>query len=466
MPSRSTAAKTRNPNHLSLFKFLAWKSSDVTSAVAFLIVSSYLTMFCSDFLGMDPAVVGVILLASNIIDFFTDFIGAYIVDNTDTKWGRGRPYELGIVGMGVCTILLFATPAGWSNGVKIAWIFFMYTFEFGVFNTLRAAAQNVYCIRAFRHNRAVMNKVSSFGGIVTTLGSMVVSVGFPVLMGTMATSAEGWLKLVGTFMVPFTLIGLLRFIFVKEHPDPEDKKHEKTNLKLLFSMLKRNHYGWYYAGMLMVFNVVANLGVTSYYWKYIVGDLSMMGVLSVFSIVLLPVMFFCPLLMKKFTAPQIISAGSAMAVVGYLLIFFAKTNVGLIIVGSVLTSFANLFISYLGFLIIVDLATYNRYLSLPSMEASIGAIFNGFGTQLGQGIGGAAAGFLLSAAGYISTTADTVVQQPESALLMIRLLYSLIPMAMMLVVGFCAMRLHKLAKQIPTIEAEVAARNAKEQSES
>ena len=73
-------AKTKAPkaDRLPLGKFLAWKSSDITSAGVFLIISTYLSMFCTDFLGMTPLVVGNIILVSNVIDFFTDLIVDFV----------------------------------------------------------------------------------------------------------------------------------------------------------------------------------------------------------------------------------------------------------------------------------------------------------------------------------------------------------------------------------------------------
>jgi Na+/melibiose symporter-like transporter len=91
------------------------------------------------------------------------------------------------------------------------------------------------------------------------------------------------------------------------------------------------------------------------------------------------------------------------------------------------------------------------------MDASIGALFNGFGTQLGQGFGGWLLGFALTAAGYVASEGDVVVAQPDSAITMIRLLYSLIPLVLMVLLAASAFLLSKLNKQMPEIEAKVAA---------
>ena len=450
---------TPKEERLPFFKFLAWKSSDVASAAAFLLCTNYLSMYCTDFLGLAPATVGLILLVSNVIDFITDFIGAIIVDNTNTKWGRGRPYELSILGVTICTILLFATPAGWSDTVKILWVFFVYTFEFGIFNTLRVAGQNAYTVRAWK-NRKVIGKVSSYGGFVTTLGSMCITLTFPKLMAEL-TSAEGWLPLVAMYMVPLTLIATLRFIFVKEDTSIDSGKHVKVDLKMIFTMMKKNKYAWMYAGIIFLFNTITSMGTATYYWKYIVGDTSMMGIVSIFGTLMLPLMLIFPILLKKFSASQIIGASTIISTLGYILNFFAGASIPMLMVAGILTSFAMLPISYLGYMLVMDLASYNEHQDMPRMEATIGAVFNGFGQQLGQGVGAAVTGFMLTAAGYIAAEGDAIVAQPGSAMIMIRSLHSFVPAVLMLLTGVCAFGFAKLSKQIPQIEAENAARKEK-----
>ena len=127
----------------------------------------------------------------------------------------------------------------------------------------------------------------------------------------------------------------------------------------------------------------------------------------------------------------------------------------MLIIGTIITAFAMLPVSYLGNMVQMDLCTYNQYLGLPRMDASIGAIFNGFGSQLGQGFGGWLLGFALTAAGYVASESDAVVAQPESAITMIRLLYSLIPMAFMVMLAISAFVLSKLNKRMPEIEAKI-----------
>ena len=458
-------AKTRAPkaDRLPLGKFLAWKSSDITSAGVFLIVTTYMSMFCTDHLGMSPLVVGNIVLISNVIDFFTDLIAAYVIDNTKTKWGKARPYELGAIGMTLCTTLIFVTPSGWNDTLKIVWVFCMYTFLFGVFNTFRTSANVPYLIRAFDNNRTLIGKVSSYGGFVTTMGSMVVSLTFPKMMAKLASSDGGWVTLILIYMIPLTLLGALRFIFVKENPDVDAKQiKNKVAFKDIWMMLRKNGYAWLYLLIMFFFQTIQSIGALSYYFKYIVGDEGAAGLLSIMSFVLLPVMFLFPLIMKKLSAAQIIAFGAIFSCLGYVVNYFAGASMTMLIIGAVITAFAMLPVSYLGNMVQMDLCTYNQYLGLPRMDASIGAIFNGFGTQLGQGFGGWLMGFALTCAGYVATEGSAVAAQPDSAVTMIRMMYSLVPMALMVLLAVAAFLISKLSKRMPEIEAKISAEHVAE----
>ncbi|MCM1222285.1 MAG: MFS transporter, partial [Lachnospiraceae bacterium] len=302
--------KAKDPaDRLGLGRLLAWKSSDVASGAVFVVVNSYLALYCTNYLGMDPAVVGMILLVSNIIDAITDLIACYVVDNAKiTKWGKARPYELGIIGVWVCTILMFCTPESWNQTLKVIWIFFMYTFAFGVFNTFRAASMNPYMIRAFNKNRKVIGKLASFGGPITMVGSMIVSMSFPILMGRIATSAAGWRSLILLYGVPMLLLCLPRFLFIKENPAVDAGiQYDKVSLKTILQMILKNKYVWFNAGTVFLFNVVTSLGVLSYYFTYVVGNTDLMGVFSAVSFMIIPLMLFMPLFLRKFSAPQIVA---------------------------------------------------------------------------------------------------------------------------------------------------------------
>ena len=283
------------------------------------------------------------------------------------------------------------------------------------------------------------------------------------MMAKLASSDGGWVTLILIYMIPLTLLGALRFIFVKENPDVDAKQiKNKVAFKDIWMMLRKNGYAWLYLLIMFFFQTIQSIGALSYYFKYIVGDEGAAGLLSIMSFVLLPVMFLFPLIMKKLSAAQIIAFGAIFSCLGYVVNYFAGASMTMLIIGAVITAFAMLPVSYLGNMVQMDLCTYNQYLGLPRMDASIGAIFNGFGTQLGQGFGGWLMGFALTCAGYVASEGSAVAAQPDSAVTMIRMMYSLVPMALMVLLAVAAFLISKLSKRMPEIEAKISAEHVAE----
>ena len=447
-----TAGKKRFP----WGKFFAWKTSDVSFSAMYIIITSYLTIYCTNFLGLRGAVVGTILLVSNILDFVTDLVAGFIIDNTHSKLGKGRPYELGIVGMWICTFLLFSGPTGASQTVKVLWVFFMYTFIFGVFNTLRGAGSTAYMLRAFDNDRVLVGKVSSYGGFVSTIGGMIVSVTFPLAMGALATSAAGWRTLVGIYALPLAIIGLGRFVFVKENPKIDaGAQHVKVTLKDIWAVFTKNKWVWVYAGMILIYNTLMQMNVQTYYFTYVVGSLDMLSIMGVCSIVIMPLLLLIPVLLKKFPVTKIIGYGLCASILGYVLNYFAGANMGMLFAAALLNAMGTLPIAYLCALLLMDLFDYNEHLGLARLEGTTNQIAHGLSSQLGEGIGGFLLGIFLDIGGFVAAENGAAVQQPESAIGMIRNLYSIIPLVLVLAIIAFAFMLGKFEKQMPAIREEL-----------
>jgi len=90
-------------------RMLLWQNREISKTVAVL-VTAYPMIYCTDTLQMPTALVGTLLVLSKILDGFTDVVAGYIVDRTKTKFGKGRPYEVFIVALWLCTWIMFSCP--------------------------------------------------------------------------------------------------------------------------------------------------------------------------------------------------------------------------------------------------------------------------------------------------------------------------------------------------------------------
>ena len=350
----------------------------------------------------------------------------FIVDRTHTKWGKGRPYEWCIVGMWLCTWLMFSASPEWSGVIKGAWIFCMYCLVNAVFYTMLNANGNVYMVRAFKTQDEYV-ALNTYGGIIPMLTAFAFNIAFPVAMAKIATSPAGWSRLVAVIAVPLAAFGMLRFLTIKETHEVEAvSATEKISLKDVGMILKHNRYIYILAIATLVMNFVTNMGINTYYFTYIVGNVGLMGFLSVVQIVIIPLMFVFPPIIRKFSKQKLIMAGVIITCVGLFINFIAGSNMTLLMIGALLQNAGAVPISMLASLLIVDCAEYNEWKGMRRMEGTLGSV-NGL-------------------AGYDASAAV----MPDSAILMIRLLYSLIPLALYVVV-FIAMGFYKVEKDMPQI---------------
>ncbi|MDQ0221836.1 MFS transporter [Streptococcus moroccensis] len=417
-------AKEKNKDKLGFTKFWGWQLRGVSLGCMTIIIG-YLQIYCTDTLGLNGAIIGAIMLGSKIIDAFTDLIAGFIIENTKTKLGKARPYELCMIPLWICTWLLFSVPQDSSNTIKYIWIFFMYVFINSIFSTFLISNQTPYMLRAFDSQEKIV-KVNSYGGIVVTIGCAVVSILFPQMMATMATSSAGWSSLVGIFCLPLFVLGMMRFLFVKETVSIDGEEDSKITLSEVIDVLKHNKYIYIVCGISILYNVIISMNSYTYYFKWIGGGIERYSSLAAISMPLLLVMFIFPILMKKGIAmSRIILFGSVLGVIGYILNFFAGDNMGILLTAAALYSFAGLPIAYLSGLLILDCSEYNILTGKKRMETTMSAI-SSFGTKVGGGLGSALVGVILSVFGYNGAAQV----QTASALTGIKVIFSFVPAIM------------------------------------
>ena len=445
----SKKGKEKKSGKLGVGKTLAWQSASVSSSMN-VIVLSYLSIYCTNALSLSPALVGTLLMGSKIFDGITDILAGYVVDRTNTRIGRGRPYQLSILAVWACTLLMFSCPAGWMTFAKCVWVFAMYTFVNSIFRTLFNASGTPYMVRAFNNNDIYVS-LSTYGAIFPMIGAVIVNISFPVLMASLATSAKGWTTLIAIYAIPAGLLGLLRFLFIPEKYDV-DAKTDKINLKEVFQCLKINKYIYPIAILSLVYYIISNMGVTTYYFQYVIGNLTLMSVFSMISMVMLPVMFLVPTLMKKFSLMQIMAIGCAACCLGSVINWFAGSNPYVYMIGTFFTGMGQVPIAMLTGLLVIDCADYNEWLGMPRMEATL-SVIPGLASKLGSAFGAFILGIFLQIGGFVTSDSIDVVQ-PASAVLMLRLLISLVPFILWGIAAI-ATRFYKLDKMMPQIHADL-----------
>ena len=442
--------KKENPNKIGIAKFWGWNARAVSVGCVTVIYGTYFMLYCTDALGVSSAIVGTLLLASKVFDGVTDLFAGYIIDNTHTKLGKARPYELAILGVWVLSWLLFSCPVAWSDTVKYIYIFILYTLINSVFVTLLNVNQSTYMVRAFP-NQTVMVKLNSYGGIVVTIGCAVVSMTFPMLVSSMGQTAAGWSQIMLIYCIPLTVIGLLRFILVPEVVNVDGGNDEKLNVSEMIQVLKKNRYVYFVLVAYLAYNITLGMTFSSYYFTYVVGDVSKLTMISAMTMPLMLVMFIFPVLMKKMRLSRLVMLGAAVGAAGYVINFFAGSNMPVLMAAGLCTGFGGLPIAYVGGMMLLDCGEYNTMIGLPRSLGTVTS-FQSFASKVGQGIGTWLLGVLLAVGGY---NANLEVQT-DAAKMMIRCGYSIIP-AILFAVIVITLNFYDLEKKLPELRAKKAA---------
>ncbi len=125
MDHYATAAADRVPFHLKLVYGLGAFVNNLLAAA-----SGGMIIVLNLGLGMNPALVGLLGALPRLTDAITDPIMGYISDNTETRWGRRRPYIfVGAIAAGLIFALLWQLPAGKSESFYF-WYFLVGSFVF------------------------------------------------------------------------------------------------------------------------------------------------------------------------------------------------------------------------------------------------------------------------------------------------------------------------------------------------
>lgn len=442
--------KVKNPdNKLGFGKLLLWQTSSVSVALSALVLG-FVTIYCTDTLGLAPSLVGTLFMVSKFLDGVTDVVAGFIIDRTQTRWGKGRPYEIFMIFLWLSTWLLFSCPTSFSTVAKCIWIFCMYVFMNAICTTFLNGNNVVYMVRAFKSKEQQV-KLTAYGSFFTMGAGLAFNIMFPMAMAQIATSAAGWSRLIGMMAIPLTLLGLVRMLTIKEqyHSD-ETSETEKLKLSDVAMLVKTNKPVVLLCIARFLQNAVAGMGVGVYYWTYIVGNVALMGVTAVTTILGLPLAFLMPVMRRKMGMKKMVIFGFAFSAVGYLIMFPAGENLILVVLAGLIGSIGVVPFTMMFNMFIVDCADYNEFKGIPRMEGTMGSL-TGLANKVGSAFGGFLLGILMSVSGYDGTAAV----QTDGALLMIRMLASLIPLAIFIVI-ILILRKYTLDEEMQAAKAAAA----------
>lgn len=419
-------------------RYLNWKNKigygagDISGNVVYAFLSTFLMFYLTDTVGMNVGVVGTLMAASRLLDSITDLLFGTLIDRTQSKMGRARPWMLfGYLGCAVLLAAVFMIPASWGQAAQYAYFFITYTLLNAVFYTANniAYATLTALITKNTAERVQIGSIRYIFAFVTTLLVQTLTIDAITIMGN---DAAAWRRIAILYGVIGLIANTLSALSIKEMPPDELYKTDfgyvdipKKNYtfseaaKLLFC----NPYFIMVCGIYLLSQISQSfLSMGVYFMKYVLGNEGLLKIFSLFSNVpLILGLIMTPWLVKKLRGMY------KLNVVGY--IFAVASRFGILITayaGSipgmlVCTALAALGTTPLHGDMNALIASCSEHTFLKHGKRIDGSMYScaSFGIKTGASIGTAVSGWLLAAAGYIENAAV----QTSGTITMLHILY-------------------------------------------
>ena len=434
---------------------ILWSTRTIALYLCWSVVAQ-VTYFCTDHLGLNAAIVGILFMASKVVDCISNFVIANIVDNSTSRWGKVRQHEIHIVLLWVDIILMFSIPASWGTLAKYILIFLLYTLNCAVFQTFLSCTDAIYLKRVFRddNQRAMVQAVSGGIGVVAMYLGVVI---MPLMIDYFEDIPGGWTMMILIIGVPMAIIGSIRFFLFPEVEEVTEITDEnRSSFKDTLLAFVGNKYVVLITLLYFCVQLQSNMQSTpsTYYFTYVVGNLSLMSVASLVGYLAIIGLVIALPLARKIGRTNVLRIYAILCAIGCLMRWFAGANMVLLSISNILSSLTTYAWMAFGPLMLIDVMQYGEWKNGKLVEGAVFAA-TGLGTTLGMGIGGALSGIVLGIFGYDGTAAV----QSASAIFGIKLCYSLVPTVLTLV-GFVIFMIYDLEKKMPQIQKELDERHA------
>lgn len=432
--------------------FFGWPTRSIALSTA-AVLFGYVTYFATDFMGISAATAGMLFMLSKVFDGFTDIVAGYLIDRTKTKWGKGRPYELAVVGYMVSLALIFVAPE-MEHTAACIYLFVTYTLVNSVFMTLLNCCDSVYLANALEEQGQSVS-IYAFTGFISLVFTMVTSMVMPQLVATLGTTRAGWGKIAVMITVPCTLVGIIRFLVVKERNDITQTAATVT-LKSMFLLLKQNRYILIFAVIIFISNIGSNMvnSVGTYYYLYIMHDIGIGSIMALGLIMVVFTILLTPVLSKKYGFMKVMRITTLLGMVGYLIRLIDISNIGLLFVSNAISMLGfNTMFSFAG-TFVINCMEYGEWKTGIRSEGTI-ACAQSVTSKIGAAVGAGMIGVLMGMTGYQGGV-DT---QSAMANGMIIMLNTVVP-ALFCLLQYLLLRKFDLEEKLPQIQTELEARRA------
>jgi Na+/melibiose symporter-like transporter len=196
-------------NRASKSQLFGFSFNNASTNVVFIALSTYFLVYCTEVYGMSPVTVGLIMTGTRLFDAITDPLIGILIDRTDTRFGRFRPWILG--GAVISAVTFFIMFSGIKTGsemgdiVLVIGLYSVFVIGYTMQTACTKSAQTI--VTAEKGQRTIIN---AFGMVWTIVVYILILGGImPILAASGGNaSVTGWrtvAAIIGVIQIVFAL---------------------------------------------------------------------------------------------------------------------------------------------------------------------------------------------------------------------------------------------------------------------
>lgn len=441
-------------NRLTWKNIVGYGLGDVANNFAFAMGAMFLLNYYTDTAGISAAVAGTMLLLVRIFDAIADVVVGRIVDSTQTRFGKFRPFILfGAVPLMIFSVLVFSVPSFLSENYKILYMYLTYMGLGVVYSLVNIPYGSLSTVMT--QDPQERAKLGAARTIMASLTYTLLAFAIAPAINSHYGHAQATYTLY-TCILAAAGVALYGICFAATRENIT-RIVEQPSLRISLVTVKRNR-----PLIILCFVAITTLtGVFSlsaagiYYVRYILNDMSYFSGL-IFIQTFLGAILSAPLtpgLVRRFGKKSTFLLGSLIAALSYtILFFFLSSSVYIAFFLFACASFGASLSMTVMWALEADTVEYGEYKTGVRIEGLTYSLFS-FTRKCGQALGGSIPAFILVMFGYVSN-------QPQTAetLTGIKLSVALVP-ALCLFLSFTGMCFYPLnEKKYQEIVGEIEKR--------
>lgn len=447
---------------------LAYGAADIYGGGAFVVISTFYTVFLTKAMGMNPALAGTIPLIGKVWDAVTDPIMGNITDRTKSRFGAKRFYLLiGSVISAITFILMwvaFNTTSVVGQYIFYVGMYMLFSTGFTIvmvpYNALLPDMVEDYVTRA---------KFSGVRTICSTFGAILAGL-IPTIMIKNNTDPTPYFTVALIFGVIFLIVILITFFGTWEKQKPVVKVTLKESFTQSFTVYKSKSFQ-IFIGIFLCGQGAADFvtGLAVYYVDDVLNAYGGGNFTKLMAVILIAqfvgTILFSALMAKtskKFPImvgfPIRIVATLAMLLFSYeganfLIILALSFVIGLGMAGSSVTIYA----------ILADMADVDELITSINRPGTCSGMAT-FVRKIATGLSSAIIGVLLSMVGYSEVLASAGERQSAATQSGIAYIYVFLPVILMVLTLIFTKMFPMNKEEFEIVKKEIARRKGEDDS--